>query len=984
MRTPTARTPSPGTGPVRPEPRLVGRDEERDVLNEQARLALSSGFRMALVTGAAGLGKTRLVADAAGAHESQAVVLSARAYRWGVTASLGIWGEALDRHLHSLDEDEQRDLCGPFLAELTGFLTVAQGLASDVEREPSREGMLDALVGLLERMGRRGPVLVVLDDVHLADNSSWEALRVLGRRLTELPIGVFTTARPADLRQQPTASEVIVGMDEDGLLRRVPLKPLTRAEIAELAHDVLRSHPGDQSSFVAEPLVAWLSERSLGHPLFVVNLLRALVEEGADLLAPRLERVPESLRDRVSLDLHTLDPADREVLEALAVTDRRTEVGMLQAVAGVPVGDLAASLERLTQHRLVAEHGVGTDLRYEITHPILQDVIYQDIAGIRRRVLHRAVAQAMVETGRLGSAAAHFARSGITGDDAAVDTLFRAMEQAQARDLYQEALAILDALLDVLPRGDDRWLRLVETLTVESDWVLSHLVENDADTAIAAMERALEVVRDSDDHVAEATVQLHLAAFLSLCAARYEYAEQACRIAIDRFEAAGEHDGALIARNELAWIRGGAGDLSTHVDIAADVFETASSPGRTGPALQAAGTAAYALGLRGEFERSGDLFRVAAELAEEADNRYRNAWARAQHGLILGLEGRLDEGIGSVEEALRIDAAAPDACALEDLAHCLWLAGRFAEGVAALERSAVRRPVHGSRRRAWGSALAARMYAEMGQEGRARSSLRRAVDTYAGGETLAWSCWPDWTAGFLAWQGDDPAAGLEALERSVERLERMGARAYEAVILADVAEIAAAADDRRRCERAANRLADLAAVLEGTLPPTLSRLGSAWAHLVGGDREAAAHDAADAADGLRRGGFEPLAATALVVRGRAVAGDDRTLALDLLRRAADAFDRCGATWRRDRTLAELRLFGSRGRRAAAEVRGPGALTAREHEVAELAAAGYTAREIGERLFVGSRTVETHLASIYAKLGIRSKRELVKRAGELPR
>ena len=153
-------------------------------------------------------------------------------------------------------------------------------------------------------------------------------------------------------------------------------------------------------------------------------------------------------------------------------------------------------------------------------------------------------------------------------------------------------------------------------------------------------------------------------------------------------------------------------------------------------------------------------------------------------------------------------------------------------------------------------------------------------------------------------------------------------------------------------------------------------------NLLGGDHAGAAREAASAAQGLTADGAELLAATAVMVRARASVKGDRGLAVDLFRQAADAYDRCGAIWRRDRSLTELRRLGAAGRRAAGEVRGPTSLTAREREVAGLAAAGYTAREIGERLFIGTRTVETHLGSVYGKLGIRSKRELVRRREEL--
>ena len=95
------------------------------------------------------------------------------------------------------------------------------------------------------------------------------------------------------------------------------------------------------------------------------------------------------------------------------------------------------------------------------------------------------------------------------------------------------------------------------------------------------------------------------------------------------------------------------------------------------------------------------------------------------------------------------------------------------------------------------------------------------------------------------------------------------------------------------------------------------------------------------------------------------------------------FEGCGALWRRDRALEGLRrLGGTEARKRVAAVLGPAALTGREREVARLAAQGRTALEIARELFIGVRTVESHLNRIYSKLGVSSKLELVHRAAAL--
>jgi DNA-binding CsgD family transcriptional regulator len=110
--------------------------------------------------------------------------------------------------------------------------------------------------------------------------------------------------------------------------------------------------------------------------------------------------------------------------------------------------------------------------------------------------------------------------------------------------------------------------------------------------------------------------------------------------------------------------------------------------------------------------------------------------------------------------------------------------------------------------------------------------------------------------------------------------------------------------------------------------------------------------------------------------------DDRDEATAALSAAAGRFEACGALCRRQEALDALAGLGRPGQRAADQALGAAALSAREREIATLAAAGLTATEIGDRLFIGKRTVEGHLARAYAKLGVSGRVELARRADEL--
>jgi DNA-binding CsgD family transcriptional regulator len=205
---------------------------------------------------------------------------------------------------------------------------------------------------------------------------------------------------------------------------------------------------------------------------------------------------------------------------------------------------------------------------------------------------------------------------------------------------------------------------------------------------------------------------------------------------------------------------------------------------------------------------------------------------------------------------------------------------------------------------------------------------------------------------------------------------------FEAVVLVDATEAAVTAGRADLAAAHSERLAELSRAIEGEMAGPLAQLGQAYALLATGSAAGAAAPAAEAADALERLGCRLFGAMAAEAAG--LAATSRGAAVEMLARAANSYHGCGAVVRRDRVAKRLASLGYRGRRAAVAGRGPAALTPRELEVARLAARGHTAAEIGRQLFIGTRTVETHLALTCAKLGCRSKRELVRFTGELDR
>src|SRR5262249_5234297 len=159
-------------------------------------------------------------------------------------------------------------------------------------REPPRARLLQGMAALLGGLASQAPVVVLFDDAHEADASSWEALVYLARCLRAAPVLVVATARSAELAASAVAPRAVLALEQEDCLRRLPVGPLSADGLRALAAAVGSADP-------PPVLMTWLSERTRGNPLFALSLLQALMEEGGDPSAPTVRSLPEAVATRV-------------------------------------------------------------------------------------------------------------------------------------------------------------------------------------------------------------------------------------------------------------------------------------------------------------------------------------------------------------------------------------------------------------------------------------------------------------------------------------------------------------------------------------------------------------------------------------------------------------------------------------------------------------------------------------------------------------
>lgn len=948
---------------------LVGRATEIAALDAEFGRASSGRFRCVLIEGEPGVGKTRLASEFAARRRDRATWLRARGHPLGVTDAFGLWSELLDGHLRGLRPDAVERLCGGLVDDLAGLLRAVAAIRGSWRDDVAPGRLREALAALLTNLSRQRPVLAVLDDIHLADASSWETLGYLAHDLADAPILVVCTARADEMVERSVARHVLFGLEQDGVLARLALRCLDRDGIGALSQRVL----GRPS--VRPQLVAWLFERSAGNPLFAITLLEALLAEDADLTSPALDAIPRPVADRVAARLEQLDPTACDVLEVLAVIGRPVAFSELRRLDPRCTEVFPALV---TSGLIAVQADTGTE-RLEITHPVVQSAIYDQIGQPRRHALHRRVARMLVSSHRVDEAVPHFAIGADRGDREAVDMLVQALAEGWSRRTFAEAFVVLGSLDGLLPPGDSRWIDVLDAMPYDAEWSsVYNRIPIETSSGTAALRQIDRTLRGGDrgtwDHTRIALVNLYLAELLGWCGGELEEAATRAATAATEFQVAGEHHRSRIATTERAWIQALAGDFAAQETTTRNVLEDAESAGDEDAVVMALGSLAAAAYVRGRFREAEQVLRDSIELARTGRNPPRERYGLAVLGSVFGLEGRLDEGRGLLREADAVPHPSSDPL----VANVDLLLSLLAGDVAAALRDGPHLVSQlGPVQRSWSMTFIAMAAADAEQLPLARRYLSQSGELLAGGPMWIMSGHYEWAAGLVALATPDPVQAITHLHGSATSLLGIGAVPYAGWVLADLADAALLAGRSDVADAAAQRAAEVADALGRELYRGLSALVASCAALARSDHDTAAEQAAKASVLLAGRGYHALEARCQVLLGRALAATDRREAVKCLKAAGDDFETLGASRRRQQVIAQLADLGKPGRRASDRLRGPEALTDRERQVVALAVEGLTARKMGDRLYISERTVETHLARAYAKLGVHSRFELAR-------
>jgi DNA-binding CsgD family transcriptional regulator len=982
---PDHQRPVPGMAlPFTVQQELVGRERERGALRALRERARDGQGGLVLLAGEAGIGKTALSGVISReAAKAGMLVLSGSCYDLTTTPPYGPWAEVL------------RDYPGSeHLPEIPAQFQAGGGM----EGIDSRAALFDLIGRFLQGVAAAQPLLILLEDLHWADSASLDLLRYLSRTLMDYPALLIVTYRDDEITRDHVMAPLLPALVREGRVHRLQLQRLDRESVLAMARERYRLSAEDEAR-----LMAYLDRLAEGNPFFTNELLYTLEEQ--QLLSPTTggwqlgdlaaAGVPTLIQQVINGRLARIDASARGLLEIASVIGYDAALDLLRELHKGSDAALDETLQQALDHHLLVMSARQPSARF--SHALVRQTIYEAIPPLRRQTLHLRIGDLLAGRARpeLSLVANHLYEA---GDDRSIEWLGCAAEQARSLFAPQTVISHAGRGIDLANR-----LGIDEPLTLYRLRGSARESLGDFDGARSDHELVLERARERGDRHFEWQALLDLGSLWAF--QDYErtraYCEQAVALARTMDdpatlghslnglgnwytnanlpdEALRHHEEALAIFEQLDDRPGIASTLDllgvTHY-IAGDMTESLRYYERAIPLLRtlddrlrlssalgtvfgSAGQDIASLAVRNQalppslgFDPR-ELSLEATEIARSIGSRSAETYALGFLGAISNVRGDLRAGFAELAESLHI---------AEAIEHRQWtalanqrfatvylellsndLAARYARR--ALE---IATEINSPFFREGSIALLGMAYTRAGLHDEADELLREVVITGIAPTTLTMrSCW-------LA-----QAELLLALGRVQEAL-------------------------------------DIINILIGSVPPggiclspfmtkMRGEILIACDQLDGVDDELNIALRAASTIGNRLILWRILAVQRklYLAQGRIEEADEAGhAALEIINSLADQLD--------DQERRATFLTNARAQIPGAAPYGPdrasasnyAGLTARELEVLQAVADGLTDAEVGERLFIATRTVSQHLRSVYNKFGINNRAAAVRVAVE---
>ena len=506
---------------------LIDRVEVLSALNIVGSQALTSSMRAIGLTGEAGIGKSRVITEFCRAmRESGFSTCFVAAHAYGTHVQYAVIADLMRELMQPPPDAAARgaavdfssmDTWGPAAQAhhdaVVDLLDLGNPTAAWTDLTPSqrRRRIGDAVQWLITKRTESGPLMLVIEDLALADRESQRLLDQLLRRVEHLPLLVCVTYRH---QFQPR------WVDAPWFTEHV-MRALEPQDMQSLAHAIL----GDDDS--VQPLVTDLADRAQGNPFYLEQMTLTLVDDGTLVGAPGAYRcvqpepalrVPGSIAAVIGARVDRLPTAAKTALEAAAIIGEPFTSELLASMQQVPTGEAESHLSHAVVAGLLSARVTEGETRYGFPHALVQEVVAATLTHARRRMLHRAVfnalrKQAGERSSDRDSVLAHHAYAGEAWSEAAEFAL-RSMSRSIRRSANRDALVMFDMGRDAARRLADGAVRATLELGLRLEAIGALLPLGRVDDIVDNLERAQTITQTIGDKKREAAVSLQLAVML--------------------------------------------------------------------------------------------------------------------------------------------------------------------------------------------------------------------------------------------------------------------------------------------------------------------------------------------------------------------------------------------------------------------------------------------------------------------------------------
>lgn len=418
---------------------VVGRDAElRTVSAALSQLEQGHGQSIFL-SGEPGIGKSTLARLAAAAAESRGIpVFWGFAWETGGAPAYWPWTQLLRPMV-------ERFVPGAELTDKLGQVLPETAPNRDLQLQPeqARFLLLEAVRALLESFARHTPLMLIFEDLHAADNDSLQMLQHVAKHLPSMPVLLLGTFREVDARTSQDTAPLWKSVRDANVLR-----------LKRLAEDDVRQYLKDTGSTADDTFVKRLFDATAGNPLFVEELTEMLAKQGAATTGTM--RLPATVQQVIGQQLGQLPTAICEALATASVLGRNFNLLALVELTGGDRHSLTGAM------RTALEADIVTPLsaeRWEFTHVLYRDVLYQDLEPSRREELHRSRAETLRrridagESERWAELATHLDATGSDFRNKAIHAWREAGRRAAARLAFDEAVRSFQRALQTFGDG---------------------------------------------------------------------------------------------------------------------------------------------------------------------------------------------------------------------------------------------------------------------------------------------------------------------------------------------------------------------------------------------------------------------------------------------------------------------------------------------------------------------------------------------------